>query len=170
SVPSKNWRCRSARPYHARCSIRPCSNKRLRPCRPRSRCALAAGSRPRPPTQNRGSSRPAPGKPNGSNPTTTARVAGGLFSPQSKRLGIDLGHYSPAVLQRVIYAGTHHPSFAQGSQALRHLAGLEVPTKQVERLTQAIGQQRCAERDAATADYLDLPLPQRKSVPPGVAA
>jgi hypothetical protein len=70
----------------------------------------------------------------------------------------------------VIYAGTHHPSFAQGSQALRHLADLDVPTKQVERLTQGIGQERCAERDAAVADYLALPLPQRKGTPPGVAA
>src|SRR5205823_2075815 len=161
----KNWPCRSARPCPARCSIRPCNSRRPHRCRPRTRCALPVNSRPRPPTRNRGSSRPAPGKPNGSNPTTTARAAGGLFSPQSKRLGLDLGHYSPAVLRRVIYAGTHHPSFAQGSQALRHLADLEVPTKQVERLTQGIGWERCAERDAAVADYLDLPLPERKSVP-----
>jgi hypothetical protein len=85
-------------------------------------------------------------------------------------LGLDLSHYSPAVLRRVIYAGTHHPSFAQGSQALRHLADLDVPTKQVERLTQGIGHERCAERDAAVADYLELPLTERKGVPPGVAA
>jgi hypothetical protein len=74
------------------------------------------------------------------------------------------------VLQRVIYAGTHHPSFEQGSQALHHLAGLEVSAKQVERLTQRIGKERCAERDAAVRAYLALPLPLRKGVPEEVAA
>jgi hypothetical protein len=68
----------------------------------------------------------------------------------------------------VIYAGTHHPSFEQGSQALRHLADLAVPTKQVERLTQRIGVERCAERDAAVHRYGQLPLAQRKGVPAGV--
>ena len=37
------------------------------------------------------------------------------------------------MLERVIYAGTHHPSFEQASQALHHLADLSIPTKQVER-------------------------------------
>jgi hypothetical protein len=74
------------------------------------------------------------------------------------------------VLRRVIYAGTHHPSFEQGSQALRHLAGLEVSAKQVERLTQRIGKERCAEREAAVRAYVALPLPLRKGVPEGVAA
>jgi hypothetical protein len=108
--------------------------------------------------------------PNGWNPTDTARVAGGLFFPQSKRLGIDLGHYSPAVLERVIYAGTHQPSFERASQALLHLADLQVPTKQVERLTQRIGVERCAERDAEVRAYGVLPLAERKSLPEDVAA
>jgi hypothetical protein len=108
--------------------------------------------------------------PNGKNRTVTARVAGGLFFPQSKRLGLDLGRYSPAVLQRVIYAGTHQPSFDRASQALRQLADLAIPTKQVERLTQRIGKERCAERDAEVAAYTALPLVQRKAVPAGVEA
>jgi hypothetical protein len=108
--------------------------------------------------------------PNGRNHTATAGIVGGLFFPQSKRLGIDLGHYSPAVLERVIYAGTHQPSFERASQALLHLADLQVPTKQVERLVQRIGAERCAERDAAVGAYAALPLTQRKSLPPGVAA
>lgn len=85
-------------------------------------------------------------------------------------MGIDLGNYSPAVLERAIYAATHHPSFAQGSEALRHLAALNIPTKQVERLARRIGGERCAERDAAVRTYLDLPLVERKAVPANVAA
>jgi hypothetical protein len=85
-------------------------------------------------------------------------------------LGIDLGHYSPAVLERVIYAATHQPSFEQASLALRHLADLSIPTKQVERLTQRLGTERCAERDAAVAAYQGLPLARRKAAPAGVVA
>src|SRR5713226_7647065 len=108
--------------------------------------------------------------PNGRNHTVTAGIAGGLFFPQSKRLGIDLGQYSPAVLERVIYAGTQHPSFERASQALQHLADLQIPTKQVERLAQRIGAERCAERDAAVGAYGALPLTLRKALPEGVAA
>ena len=79
-----------------------------------------------------------------------------------------MGRYSPAVQERVIYAATHHPSFAQGSDALRHLADLHIPTKQVERLTRRIGEERCAERDSEVRTYLNLPLVERKSAPAGV--
>lgn len=81
-----------------------------------------------------------------------------------------MGRHSPAVLERVIYAGTHHASFEQASQALRHLADLPVATKQVERLTQRIGAERCAERDAEVSSYAALPLVERKAAPAGVAA
>jgi hypothetical protein len=74
------------------------------------------------------------------------------------------------VLERVIYAGVHHPSFERACQALRHLADLAIPTKQVERLTQRIGAERCSERDAAVRSYARLPLAERKSSPRGVAA
>jgi hypothetical protein len=108
--------------------------------------------------------------PHGRNRTAAAGLVGGLFFPQSRRLGIDLGHYSPAVLERVVYAGTHHPSFEQGSQALLHLADVHVATKQVERLTQRIGTERCVERDAAVGAYLQRPLVERKAVPENAVA
>ena len=40
----------------------------------------------------------------------------------------------------IVYAGTKHPSFAQGSEALAELAGMSVAEKQVERVTRRIGQ------------------------------
>lgn len=48
------------------------------------------------------------------------------------------------------------------------LAEVTVDTKQVERLTKQIGQQRRDERDAAVADYLARPLGQREDPPPNV--
>lgn len=48
------------------------------------------------------------------------------------------------------------------------MGDLDVPTKQVERVTKGIGLERCAERDAAVASYQALPLVERKGVPQGV--
>lgn len=48
------------------------------------------------------------------------------------------------------------------------LAEVTVPLKQVERLTEAIGHERQAERDAATTAWLARPLAQREDPPPGV--
>jgi hypothetical protein len=63
-----------------------------------------------------------------------------------------------------------NPSFELASKDLRKLAEIEVPTKQVERVTEGIGAERVAERNAAVQTYQDLSLPQRKSVPEGVTA
>ncbi len=123
------------------------------------------GSKPK---RNRASSQREPATLNGKNLTATAGVVGGLFFPQSKRLGIDQGSYSPAVLERLIYAGVHHHSFERASAALQHLADLSIPTKQVERLTQRIGTERRDERDAAVAVYQALPLARPKSALAGV--
>jgi hypothetical protein len=80
-------------------------------------------------------------------------------------LGIDCGHYSPDVYRRIIYAGTKHPSFGQGSEALAELAGLAVSEKQVERITKRIGLERVAERERDVAAYLALPLMEKVASP-----
>lgn len=74
------------------------------------------------------------------------------------------------MLDKIVYAGTMGRSFEQASKDLRKLAEVEVPTKQVERVCQRIGQERVAERDAAVAAYQELPLTERKGVPAGVTA
>jgi len=53
---------------------------------------------------------------------------------------------------------------------LRVLAEVQVDAKQVERLTERIGQERQQERDAAVAAYLARPLAQREDPPPGAVA
>jgi hypothetical protein len=85
-------------------------------------------------------------------------------------LGIDLSHYSPAVLERVIYAGVHSSSFELAHAALHHLGDLDISTKQVERLTKQIDTERCRERDVAVRAYRERPLVERKSVPAEVTA
>ncbi len=54
--------------------------------------------------------------------------------------------------------------------ALEYLADLKVDAKQVERLTEAIGDERVAQRDAATAAFQALPLVEKFVVPPDVTA
>jgi hypothetical protein len=80
-------------------------------------------------------------------------------------LGIDQGGHSPAVLKKVVYAGTQHPSFAQGSAALAALAGLKIAEKQVERLTKRIGQERLDQQEEDVREFLDLPLMEKVRSP-----
>jgi hypothetical protein len=100
----------------------------------------------------------------------TATAAGGLFFPQSKSLGIDQAEASPALLQKITYAGTAGRSFAEASATLHHLADLTVDPKQVERVSERIGAERVAEREAQTAAFQALPLVEKYRVPPGQAA
>jgi len=102
--------------------------------------------------------------------TVTATNVGRLFFPQSKSLGIDRGGYSNAILDKIVYAGVNNSSFGQGSKDLLKLAEIEVPVKQVERVSERIGAERVAERDAAVQAYQALPLAERKAVPAGVTA
>jgi hypothetical protein len=95
-------------------------------------------------------------------------AAGGLFFPQSKSLGIDQTETSPALQQKITYAGTTARSFAQASDSLEHLADLTVDAKQVERLTERVGHERVAERDVLTAAFQALPLVEKFAAPPGV--
>jgi hypothetical protein len=107
---------------------------------------------------------------NGWKPRLTATAVGGLFFPQSKSLGIDRTELSPQLQRKLVSAGTRHSSFAAASESVADLMGLEVKTKQIERLTERIGWERCAQRDAEVEHYLSLPLAQRKDKPAAVTA
>jgi hypothetical protein len=71
------------------------------------------------------------------------------------------------LLKKVVYAGSNAPSFRRAAD-LRALANATVPVKQVERLTEWIGQERRDQRDAATAAWRQRPLVQREDPPPGL--
>jgi hypothetical protein len=85
-------------------------------------------------------------------------------------LGIDRGDFSVAMLDKIVYAGVSNSSFEHGSADLLKLAEVQVTTKQVERVTKRIGQERVAERNAAVVAYQALPLVERKAVPAAVTA
>ena len=74
------------------------------------------------------------------------------------------------MLQKITYAGTAGRSFAEASATLHHLADLAVDPKQVERVTERIGAERVAERDAQAAAFQALPLVEKFRAPPGPAA
>ena len=67
-------------------------------------------------------------------------------------------------------AGTKSASFAKGSEDLLDYLDLKVDPKQVERVTERIGKERCAQRDAEVERYMSLPLAERKAKPEGVTA
>ena len=85
-------------------------------------------------------------------------------------MGIDQSEASPALQQKVLYAGTVSRSFAEGSQLLEQLADLSVAAKQVERLARRIGAERVAQRDAEVAAYQALPLVEKFAAPADVPA
>jgi hypothetical protein len=69
---------------------------------------------------------------------------------------------------KIIYAGTTHSSYQAASDDLDKVGELHVLPKQVERLCNSIGLERCDERDDHAKAYMALPLVQRKGVPDGV--
>jgi hypothetical protein len=84
-------------------------------------------------------------------------------------LGIDLGNYSPPILDKISYAGANKTSFREGSKDLLKLAELAVPEKQVERLSERIGKERLAERSAEVEQFQKLTLVERcEGAPQGV--
>jgi hypothetical protein len=74
------------------------------------------------------------------------------------------------LLQKITYAGTAGRSFAEASALLHHLAEVAVDPKQVERVTERIGAERVAERDAQVVTFQALPLVEKFRGPPGQAA
>ena len=63
--------------------------------------------------------------------------------------------------QKVVHAGVHSVSYLQASRDLAELSELSVPPKQVERLTQRVGQERATQRNAAVAAYQKRPLMEK---------
>lgn len=73
---------------------------------------------------------------------------------------------SPNVEQKIVAASTAAPSYQSGSGLLEELAELKVTGKRCQRITQRVGNERLAERDARLGAYEQLPLPAQKESPP----
>jgi hypothetical protein len=73
------------------------------------------------------------------------------FCPRDRALGIEGSHLSPGVLRMVGAVGAA-VSFEEGAGLLRDLAGIRVPTRQVERYAERLGEQAARfEREVAEA-------------------
>ena len=71
---------------------------------------------------------------------------------------------------KIAFAGTHSTSYRQAASLVTELFELPLTAPQVRRVCKSIGAERCAERDAETAAYAELPLVARKGVPDGAEA
>ena len=65
----------------------------------------------------------------------------------------------------MVYAGSHASSFQQASKDLKEEAELEISDQRIMRAAKRIGQERVAERDAETAAWAKLPLPEQQTSP-----
>jgi hypothetical protein len=95
-----------------------------------------------------------------------ASDAASLFFPHSQALGIAPDDtLSPAMLRKVVYAGSHASSFQQASKDLKEEAELEISEQRIMRATKRIGRERTEQRDAAVEAWGKLPLPERQRSP-----
>lgn len=84
-------------------------------------------------------------------------------------MGLDVDErLSPALLEKAACLGTVLSSFPQAHQASQRLLEQVLGIKRIERLTERIGGERVAQRDAETAAFEDLPLMEKVSAPPGI--
>jgi len=75
---------------------------------------------------------------------------------------------SPSLLERATYAGTILRSFPQAREAIEVLLGTRLTIKKVERLTERIGTERFAGRDAEVERWTRLPLVEKFAAPANV--
>lgn len=81
-------------------------------------------------------------------------------------MGIEKSYdYTPQVYRRIVFASAQSPSFQDATESLAELAELPLLPKRVWRAAKRIGEERIAERDAATQTYAALPLPARRTSP-----
>jgi hypothetical protein len=81
-------------------------------------------------------------------------------------LGVDPDcQLTPAMLRKVVYAGSQSASFRQAALDLKALAEAEVSAQRIRRATERIGDERVAQVEAAAESYQQLPLPERRTSP-----
>lgn len=79
------------------------------------------------------------------------------FCPRDRALGIEGSHLSPGVLRMVGAVGAS-VSFEEGAGVLKDLAGISVPTRQVERYAERLGEEAARfEREVSEAPAGPLP-------------
>jgi len=85
-------------------------------------------------------------------------------------LGLGAEGYSPALLQKVVRQGAKTASFAEASDDLKTLAGIEISPKHVERLTERLGGEWADKRDQDVELFKQNRLPRQYAQAPAAAA
>jgi len=83
------------------------------------------------------------------------------------KLGVE--EYSPAMLQKIEYAGGNNRSFETAAASLERLAECPVNARQVERITERLGKERADARDKSAAAMEARKLRSRFKEAPAVA-
>lgn len=152
-------------PWRVRCFRGDSGGRPKRQATPRGNVAGAV-SRSRCKRLLVGSCRQNGGRRHGKKPMVAASVAARLFFPHSQALGIAPDDtVSPAVLRKMVYAGSHASSFRQASEDLREEAELEISEQRIMRATKRIGQERIGQREAEVCQWEGLSLPEQRSSP-----
>lgn len=98
-----------------------------------------------------------------------ARLAASIFFPQFAVLGCDVDQsHTPSVLRKIARAATRD-CYESASKSLEELAELKVSPKQCQRIAIRIGNERIAEQDERTADYLKQTIPVQQHGQPASA-
>jgi len=82
---------------------------------------------------------------------------GGGFCPRDRSLGVEKTCFSPATVRMIGTVGSM-VSFQEGSQLLRELAGIGIDASQVERGSEALGDQIAADERLHTEPWEEVPL------------
>lgn len=73
--------------------------------------------------------------------------------------------FTPAMLKKVVYAGSRSASFVEAAKDLEALAEAEVSRERVQRWTKRVGAERVRESEASAESYQGLPLPEQQKSP-----
>ena len=85
-------------------------------------------------------------------------------------MGVDVDErLSPSLLEKVSALGVLLKSFPQGAVASQKLLEFALGSKRIERVTERIGSERVAQRDAAVLAHKTRPLMEKVAGPPDVA-
>jgi hypothetical protein len=68
-------------------------------------------------------------------------------------------------LEKLLITSSHIPSFELASQVSEQLTGIRVSGRHLQNLTSKIGQELAGQRDSATTEYFNQPLPRQPTCP-----
>ncbi len=98
------------------------------------------------------------------------RSAESFFFPLDVRLRLGTEGYSPAVIEKAVRQAAKAPSFAEASDDLRELAGIEISATHLQRLSERIGEEWVEVRDDEVERFQKGELARTYKEPPKGAA